>query len=437
MFQSRIASVDVVALAGFLALCAAIGAGPGHAQPAFFETDAAASRADPGRSSRAAAPRSVRADRRVAAPVLPSSGKNSKSQPLPEAPLLLVVSLGKQRLSVYSKGKLAETTAVSTGTPDNPTPSGVFAVIDKEEQHTSNIYRGASMPFMQRLTMSGVALHSGHVTGRVESHGCVRLPHDYARHLFKMTRLGARVVVSTDDPAPVEIGSMRLLEPARIAAATKVASPLAGVAAPGANAIITASLAVDAVEPRLGAEPHSRAPADRSIDPRTGKPKGLATLQREEELRAAPVSVLVSRVEGRVYVRHMFEAVADAEITISDPGRAIGTHVYTLDEMQPDGSGQRWSAVTVQMAPRHAAAVRVLSGRDSRAARSMETARAEAASDGRTPSTAAEAIARFDLPPEIVAQIAPLLGPGASLVVTDLPPSRRIRAGFTDIIVTP
>lgn len=436
MFSSRIASVEVVALLGLVAGSVLAGTGAALAQTEFLEMGGAGARPDPARRSNWAVPRSGRAERNAVARALPSPTNVSRPQPLPEAPLLLVVSLGKQRLSVYGKGRLAQTTAVSTGTPDNPTPSGVFAVIDKEEKHASNIYGGASMPFMQRLTMSGVALHSGHVTGRVESHGCVRLPHDYARHLFKMTRLGVRVVVSTDDPVPVDIESMRLLEPARLAAA-KAAAPAAGGGMPGGSGIVTASLSGDAMMARLGAEPETGTPVDRSVDPRTGKPKGLATLQREEELRAAPVSVLVSRAEGRVYVRHAFEAVADAQIDISEPARAIGTHVYTLVEMQPDGRDQRWSAVTVQMSPRHGAAIRVLSGRDSRAARALEPAQAMVPSDGGTPSTAAEAIERFELPPAIVARIAPLLGPGASLVVTDLPPSRRIRAGFTDVIVTP
>ena len=82
-----------------------------------------------------------------------------------------------------------------------PTPTGVFAVIDKEQTHYSNIYGGASMPFMQRLTMSGVAMHSGMVTGRPASHGCIRLPHAFAIKLYKLTRLGVRVVIAPNEPA--------------------------------------------------------------------------------------------------------------------------------------------------------------------------------------------------------------------------------------------
>ena len=111
-----------------------------------------------------------------------------------EGPLQIVISIGSQRLWVYDSKGLLETSTISTGVGGYPTPTGVFAIIDKEVTHYSNIYGGASMPFMQRLTMSGVAMHSGMVTGRPASHGCVRLPHPFAVKLYRLTRLGARVV---------------------------------------------------------------------------------------------------------------------------------------------------------------------------------------------------------------------------------------------------
>src|SRR5262245_42122384 len=98
----------------------------------------------------------------------------------PDGPINIIVSIGSQRLWVYDKQGLVETSIVSTGTGGFPTPTGVFAILDKEQQHYSNIYGGASMPFMQRLTMSGVALHSGVTTGRPASHGCIRLPHAFS-----------------------------------------------------------------------------------------------------------------------------------------------------------------------------------------------------------------------------------------------------------------
>ena len=388
--------------------------------------------------ARNSADRSGRGQGNVAV-AMASPGRHDRlappTSPLPQTPLLLVVSLDKQQMSVYSEGKLLEQSKVSTGTSSDPTPSGVFAVIEKAERHFSNIYRGAPMPFMQRLTMSGVALHSGHVTGRPASHGCVRLPHEYARRLFKATKLGVRVIVSTHDPVPTDIADMRLLEPARLAAATKVAD---------ASAIVTGSVNDSAPTPTPAAATDNGTPrivpisSDKSIDPRTGKAKGQYSLARDEVLRAAPVSILVSRADSRVYVRHMFEPVIEAPITFAEPSRPLGTHVYTLASVGAEGVDQRWSAMTVGLAQRRAAAAaRVLIGNRSRTARNSDPAASMTSADQGTASTAAEAVARFNLPPEIVAQIAPLLRPGASLVVTDLPQSRRTQTGWTDITVTP
>lgn len=360
------------------------------------------------------------ASRAVRSPAAAKLALPALNAPMPEGPLVLVVSLSQQRMSVYSGGRHIETTTVSTGKASDPTPTGVFAIIEKNEKHFSNIYAGAPMPFMQRLTMSGVALHSGHVTGRVESHGCVRLPHEYARRLFKMTKLGARVIISDDAPVPVDILNMPLFTPDRIAAATQLAA-----AQSGADTLSDS-----------GSSPPAPAARDRSIDPRTGKPKGPLSLQRDEVLRGAPVSVLVSRADAKVYVRHMFEPVIELPITITEPRRPLGTHVYTLADIQADGSAQRWSAVTVKLVPRRLAAVRVLSGTRSRTVRHAEASRMPQPDEG-VPSNAAEALERFSLPKEAVAQIAPLLRPGASLIVTDQPQSKRTQTGWTDIIVTP
>ena len=183
---------------------------------------------------------------------------------------------------------------------------------------------------------------------------------------------------------------MRLLEPARVAAATRVASA-------ATSDIVTGSIAPSGASPAHLSQP---AP-DKSIDPRTGKPKGPLSLLRDEVLRAAPVSILVSRADARVYVRHMFEPVIEAEIAIAEARRPIGTHVYTLTGMQPDGSEQRWSAVSVKLAPRRLAAVRVLAGSRSRAARAIDPRAGARVPDEGSPSTAAEAVERFTLPPDV------------------------------------
>ena len=144
----------------------------------------------------------------------------------PEGPLQIVVSIDRQTLRLFDKDGLVETSTVSTGTGGFPTPTGIFAILDKEKEHYSNIYRGASMPYMQRLTMSGVALHSGVVTGRPASHGCIRLPHAYSMRLFGLTKLGVRVIIADEEVSPAAIEHPRLFKPkrAQVAAASGATS---------------------------------------------------------------------------------------------------------------------------------------------------------------------------------------------------------------------
>src|SRR5262249_50100913 len=102
---------------------------------------------------------------------------------------------------------------VSTGVPGYPTPTGVFTILEKDRWHRSNIYSGAPMPFMQRITWTGVALHEGFVTGHPASHGCIRLPGAFARPLFGITNVGQRVIVAAEDIFPVDIVHARLPRP--------------------------------------------------------------------------------------------------------------------------------------------------------------------------------------------------------------------------------
>jgi multidrug efflux pump subunit AcrA (membrane-fusion protein) len=119
-----------------------------------------------------------------------------------EKPLLAVVALKEQRISVYgAKGKIMES-PVSTGQTGYETPAGIYSIVQKEEEHHSNLYDDASMPFMERITWSGMALHAGVLPGHPASHGCVRLPHDFSESLYDATSMGMRVLVVREDIAP-------------------------------------------------------------------------------------------------------------------------------------------------------------------------------------------------------------------------------------------
>ncbi len=129
----------------------------------------------------------------------------------PPPPMLAVVGLKEQRVRIYdSTGAQMLESAVSSGQDGYETPPGIFSVVQKELEHHSNLYDDASMPYMQRLTWTGIALHSGVVPGYPASHGCVRLPHEFAERLFDLTKVGMRVVVAREGLVPVAIAEPRM-----------------------------------------------------------------------------------------------------------------------------------------------------------------------------------------------------------------------------------
>jgi len=122
----------------------------------------------------------------------------------PEGPLLIVASVTEQVAYVYRNGIRIARSSVSTGRPGHPTPTGVFTILEKEVHHTSSIYKGAKMPYMERVTWGGIALHAGDLPGYPDSHGCVRLPLEFSKLLFGVTMKGATVIIADQHSAPFE-----------------------------------------------------------------------------------------------------------------------------------------------------------------------------------------------------------------------------------------
>ena len=120
----------------------------------------------------------------------------------PSGPILAVVSLPSQRCYVYRNGVLIGVSTVSTGKAGHETPTGVFTVLQKQVHHKSNLYDSAPMPYMQRLTWSGMAMHAGNLPGFPASHGCVRMPMAFAKLLYATTSLGMTVVITKLDEVP-------------------------------------------------------------------------------------------------------------------------------------------------------------------------------------------------------------------------------------------
>ena len=139
----------------------------------------------------------------------------------PSGPVVLVVSLDEQRAYVYRNGIAIGVSTISSGKPGNDTPPGVFTILQKNKDHRSNLYDDAPMPYMQRLTWDGIALHGGALPGRPASHGCVRLPQAFAQKLFAITRTGDTVVV-----ANARASAPSLVHPALLAPISRQGLPL-------------------------------------------------------------------------------------------------------------------------------------------------------------------------------------------------------------------
>jgi lipoprotein-anchoring transpeptidase ErfK/SrfK len=130
----------------------------------------------------------------------------------PQGPLIIAISIDQQRLKVYDANGFYAETAISTGMRGHPTPMGVFSIIQKHKLHHSNIYSGAPMPFMQRITWSGVAMHAGVLPGYPASHGCIRMPMAFASKMWNWTKMGARVVVTPGEMTPARFSHPLLAE---------------------------------------------------------------------------------------------------------------------------------------------------------------------------------------------------------------------------------
>jgi L,D-transpeptidase catalytic domain len=381
----------------------------------------------------------------------------------------MAIALNSQRLTLYSKGAAVAHSPVSTGTASHPTPTGIFSVIGKERFHRSNLYSNAPMPFMQRITWSGVALHQGVLPGYPASHGCIRLPGQFAQYLWGTTRMGARVIITRDEVAPFEIAHAKLFTPRpeeppadqvvvsrskRIAetdpvTSSDIPSPVATVtAAPGAPGTDSAGIVLLAGSSRLTTATaessdvvDARAPSPTTTDGAMAgaaadsaiKGARVATTEVKDIPRMSePVSVFISRKTGRLYVRQAFEPLFDVPVTIRDPDVPLGTHLYTATDVKGDGSAMRWVAVNLSADAMSARAVIEPERRRGKKARLEPEHTPHVPASAR--QAAAAALDRVDMPKGAVDRISDLLSPGASLIISDLPISNET-GKYTDFII--
>ena len=377
------------------------------------------------------------------------SAEKKTPEKLPRGPLHIVISIKKQQLTLYAGGVPVAHSRVSTGVPGHPTPQGVFSVLEKQIYHESNIYSAAPMPYMQRITWSGVAMHQGVVPNHPASHGCIRLPADFARRLWGITRVGARVIIAQDDVALSEISSKRLFtalpqataqasEPAKIRIATNAVTdaPLKGSIHAGPSDEKSVERAIDAMV-RAGAAgdaaPEAGAGASVVGAPRLSEKPGAVAAAKDPMLRPGPISVYISRKLGKLFVRKGFIEVFESPVTIAQPDEPLGTHVFTALEGHDDGT-MRWNVASLTtervVKPGKYVTTRTASGEKLRV--QLVAPEYEMLS-ARDPEAALERIA---IPQDALARINALMAPGASLIISDLGMSHETGKGTDFIVLT-
>jgi hypothetical protein len=212
----------------------------------------------------------------------------------PSGPVLLVVNLKTQRATLFRNGVPIAASTVSTGRPGYSTPTGVFTVLQKHVEHYSSKYDNAPMPYMQRLTWGGIALHAGNLPGRPASHGCIRLPHGFAKLLYGVTKVGMTVVVADVEAIP------------KLAPTPELVS--AGISTSLKNATIA---------------------------------------WHPERSASGPVSIVVSAADHRATVLRNGIVIGSAPVSIDGP--VAGTWAYSLRNI--DAGGQHWLRIAVGAKP--------------------------------------------------------------------------------------
>ena len=233
----------------------------------------------------------------------------------PKGSVDIIVSLGKQRLFVYRDGVLIGRSTISSGSKGRETPTGIYMILEKNLTHHSNKYHEASMPFMERLTWGGLAIHAGNTPGHPESHGCMHVPEDFARKLYGITEEGDTVLVANDESRPDTTTDPNQLfsEPAD-ASGAPMATP-APTASPGGSPAPDAS-------------------------PAPGKAPDF--VWKPEEVPSGPVAIVFTSTDKHVYVYRKGVEIGRADLGGPDAGHPFGNHVYVALAAPAAGGPLPW-----------------------------------------------------------------------------------------------
>lgn len=379
----------------------------------------------------------------LSAAVARDAAVDADAKPAVEPPLHMVVSLNDQKIDVYRGRDLIETSPISSGKRGHGTPTGVFSILEKRRKHFSNLYDNAPMPFMQRLTWSGIALHVGRLPGYPASHGCIRLPRPFAKSIYSMTDRGMHVIVTRDHVEPVSVRHGALPQPyvpetivASLSSRTIEAdSALRGAIRPET---VEASLKTALPENQHFDRPlrmiitPQKAPSRTSVlqkllnrmgfnagpvDGVMGR-KTRAAIRLYQEGAELPVTgTFTDALEARIHadagyeapknamlrVRRKFRDIYSAPVTIREIDREIGTHVFTALEFEQGDSAVDWIAVSAE-GPRGGSSVDVLN--------------------------------RIEMSQKVSEDLAKMLTPGTSLTVTDRSFKRNTGLGTDFVVIT-
>jgi hypothetical protein len=227
----------------------------------------------------------------------------------PSGPLVVIISLADQTLSAYRNGIRIAYSSISSGAKGRSTPAGVFTILEKEVTHYSNKYHHAPMPYMQRLTWEGVALHGGDLPGYPASHGCIRLPREFAKKLYSVTTRGTTVIV-VDEKHPQPMIATH-----------------AGILLANADS-----------------------------GPGISQPLETEFEWNPERSAQGPITILASGADRKIYVYRNGIPIGRAAFTIIDPEHALGGHAFTMLEgvaetpstFVPGRPAHRWMAVRTE-----------------------------------------------------------------------------------------
>ncbi|HKQ55801.1 MAG TPA: pentapeptide repeat-containing protein [Methyloceanibacter sp.] len=355
-------------------------------------------------------------------------------------PLTLVVSLGQQRVDIYRGTEVVANAKISSGKPGYDTRTGVFSILEKRRYHHSNLFSGAPMPWMQRMTWTGTALHAGIVPGYPASHGCVRLPFSFAPKLFQMTNVGENVVVAQNRVVPHPIEHSTLFQPA-------LAEPQVSLALASHDTLATDVNAAAALRTP------EQADLDVVADNAPGAPLRILITRRTERDRIIAVQYLLASLgylkpqnfTGRVgaetigaikafqkanglrgtgaysselakhvylaagksepppahlYVRQDFRSLFDMPVALRHPERPLGTHLFTAMNAPPGKTAMPWIGLSLE---------------------------------GDDPTAVLD---RIEIPDEARREISDQLSPGSSLIIAEMSVNSALLREGDDFIVS-